>query len=177
MNKKTINRAGSEQEYGPRLAGEILHDYLENSNEPLAVAYREQSDEANEQGWHRNTDMAVDLKTLLRSDSCMKTGKDYRGILCRDKDMELDDYRCHDPHYTFIETVPPAPRKRNPHVFKGDYITVTRRDNRTLHPNFKPLKIDEDFCLEQYAIGVRNELLGALEGLIEKGEGKLRSEK
>ena len=165
-NKRT--RAGFEKQYDPRLAGGILHDYLENSNEPLAVAYREHSDDADEQGWHRNTDLSVDLKTLLRSDSSMKTGKDYQGILRRDSDMELDDYRCHDPHYTFVETVPSAPRKRNPHVFKGKYITVTRRDDGSVHPNFKPLKIDEDFCLEKYISGVANELLWALEGLIEE---------
>ena len=42
-NMKNIKRTrvGLEQQYGPRLAGEILHDYLENSNEPLAVGYRE----------------------------------------------------------------------------------------------------------------------------------------
>ena len=168
MKKKNFNRAGSEQEYGPRLAGEILHDYLENSNEPLAVAYREQSGDADEQGWHRNTDLSVDLKTLLRSDRSMKTGKDYQGILRRDSDMELDDYRCHDPHYTFTETVPPAPRKRNPHVFKGKYITVTRRDDGSVHPNFKPLKMDKDFSVERYALGVCNELMWALEGLVEE---------
>ena len=59
-------------------------------------------------------------------------------------------------------------RKRNPHVFKGKYITVTRRDDGSVHPNFKPLKIDEDFCLEKYISGVANELLWALEGLIEE---------
>ena len=31
--------AGQKKQYGPRPVGEILHDYLENSNEPLAVAY------------------------------------------------------------------------------------------------------------------------------------------
>ena len=168
MKKNKVSRAGSEEQYGPRLAGEILHDYLENSNEPLAVAYREQSSETEGQGWHRNTDLAVDLKTILHSDTYMKTGKDYRGVLRRDSDAEIEDFRCRDPHYTFIETVPPAPRKRNPHVFVGQYITVTRRDDGSLRVNFRPLKMDEDFSVEQYAIGVSNELLWALEGLVEE---------
>ena len=36
----------SEAQYDPRTAGKVLHDYLENSNEPLARAYHEQSEEA-----------------------------------------------------------------------------------------------------------------------------------
>ena len=129
----------------PRLVGDIVTEML--------------------QGWHRNTELSVDLKTILRSDERLQAGKDYLGILRRD--VECEDYY-YDEHITFIETVPSAPRKRNPHVFKGRYITVTRRDDGSVHPNFKPLKIDDDFCLEQYAIGVSNELLWALEGLIEE---------
>lgn len=58
--------------------------------------------------------------------------------------------------------------KRNPRVFNGKYISVTRQDDGSYRPNFKPLKVDKYFCLEQYAIGVSNELLWALEGLIEE---------
>ena len=129
----------------PRLVGDIVTEML--------------------QGWHRNTELSVDLKTILRSDERLQAGKDYLGILRRD--VECEDYY-YDEHITFIETVPSAPRKRNPHVFKGKYITVTRRDDGSVHPNFKPLKIDEDFCLEKYISGVANELLWALEGLIEE---------
>ena len=168
MKKNNNTRAGSEKQYGPRLAGEILHDYLENSNEPLAVAYREQSTDAEDQGWHRNTDLAVDLKTLLRSDTSMKTGKEYQGVLRRDSDAEIEDFRCRDPHYTFWETAPLAIRKRNPHVFKGRYITITRQADGSLRLNFRPVKMDGDFSIERYAVGVSNELLWALEGLIEK---------
>ena len=168
MKKINNSRAGSENQYGPRLAGEILHDYLENSNEPLAVAYREHSTDAEDQGWHRNTDLAVDLKTVLRSDRTMKTGKDYQGVLRRDSDADIEDFRCRDAHYTFFETITQALRKRNPHVFVGKYITVTRRGDGSLHPNFKPMKMDKDFSVEQYALGVSNELMWALEGLVEE---------
>ena len=41
MLNRNSTRVESEVQYDPRLAGEILHDYLENSNEPLAVAFRE----------------------------------------------------------------------------------------------------------------------------------------
>ena len=131
----------------PRLVGGIVSDILK--------------------GWHRNTDLAVDLKTVLRSDTSMRTGKEYQGVLRRDQDAEIEDFRCRDAHYTFVETLPWT-TKRNPHVFRGRYISITRRDDGSLRLNFKPIKIDEDFSIERYAIGVSNELLWALEGLIEK---------
>ncbi len=131
----------------PRLVGGIVSDMLK--------------------GWYRNTDLAVDLKTMLRSDRTMRTGKEYQGVLRRDRDADIDDFRCRDAHYTFVETL--AWRsKRNPRVFNGKYISITRRDDGSLRPNFKPLKIDADFSPERYAIGVSNELLWALEGLVEK---------
>ena len=117
------------------------------------------------QGWHRNTELSVDLKTLLRNDERLQAGKDYQGILRRD--VECEDYY-YDEHYTFVETVPPAPRKRNPHVFRGKYITITRQDDGTLRLNFKPLKADKDFSVGQFVTGVSNELLWALEGLVEE---------
>ena len=105
-----------------------------------------------------NTDLCVDVKTILHSDSITKIGKDYQGVLTRDKE----------DHYSFVETIPTVTEKRNPQVFRGKYITITRRDNGTYRPNFKPMKVGADFNLAQYASGVANELLWALEGLIEK---------
>ena len=122
----------------------------------------------NLRGWNRNTDLSVDLKTVLHSDRYMKTGKEYQGVLRRDHGADIEDFRCRDAHYTFVETVPTLTGKRNPHVFVGEYITITRREDGTLRPNFKPMKIDGKFSIERYAIGVSNELLWALGGLIEK---------
>lgn len=169
MKNKKRTRAGSEAQYGPRLAGKILHNYLENSNAPMARAYREHTAEAQEQGWHPNTELGCDLKTLLRSDKLMKIGKDYQGVMRRDSEGDIDEFYCHDAHYTFVETTRQADRKRNPHVFEGRYITVTRRDDGTPRPNFRPMPTAEgDFTVERYAMGVANELLWALEGLLEK---------
>ena len=58
--------------------------------------------------------------------------------------------------------------KALPHVFDGKFITVTRRDDGSLRPNFRPLKVDKDFSVYRYALGVFNELMCALEDLIEK---------
>ena len=119
---------------------------------------------ADRRGWHKNTALAVDLKTILCSDHIMRVGKDYQGVLRRD--VEIDEFR-YDEHFTFVETLPWS-MKRNPRVYNGRYISVTRQDNGNLRPNFKPLKMGDDFSLERYALGVYNELCIALGGLVEE---------
>ena len=118
------------------------------------------------QGWHRNTELAVDLKTMLRSDRRMKVGKEYQGVLRLDHDADIDEFRCRDAHMTFIETVPMKSGKRNPHVFDGRYITVTRRDDGSLRPNFKPMP--QGIGVDNYTFEVYRELRGALKGLVEE---------
>ena len=83
--------AGSEAQYGPRLAGEILKDYLKKSNEPFARAYRAHTSEveAEKQGWHPNTELGVDVKTLLRSDVRLKAGRNR--LLCQRLNGEMSD--------------------------------------------------------------------------------------
>ena len=122
---------------------------------------------ANKQGWHKNTDLGCDVKTLLRSDVRMKVGKDYLGVLRLDSDAIVDEFLCRDSHYTFTETLPWT-MKRNPRVYAGKHITVTRRDDGSLRLNFRPLKTGYDFSIERYALGVYNEICMALEGLVEE---------
>jgi len=120
---------------------------------------------ANRKGCYKNTALGCDLKMILRSDRFMKTGKDYQGVLRRD--VECEEFR-YDEHFTFVETLPATAGKRNPRVYDGEYITITRRDDGSLHPNFKEIGRCKDFNIAKYAVGVGNELLWALEGLVEK---------
>ena len=122
----------------------------------------------NLEGWNPNTDLGCDLKTILRSDRRMQTSKDYQGVLRRDSDADVDEFLCRDAHYTFIETVPQKSCRRNPRVFDGQYLTITRRADCSLWPNFKPLRKVAGFTVDGYAIGVCNELRQALKGLVEK---------
>ncbi len=117
-----------------------------------------QSKKANGQGWHRNTELCIDLKTILRSDRRAKLRKDYPGVLTRDGRE----------HYTFIETPASTDGKRNPHVFEGEFITITRRSDGSLRPNFKNLTTGRGFSVESYAFGVACELREALSSLIEE---------
>ena len=125
------------------------------------------NESAAQKGWHRHTELSVDLKTMLRSDKRMQTGKEYQGVLRRDSDAFIDDFVCRDAHFTFVETLPWT-CQRNPRVFKGRYITITRRQDGTLRPNFRPVKMDAGFSPERYAAGVATELMWALEGLVEE---------
>ena len=56
--------------------------------------------------------------------------------------------------------------KRNPRVYNGKFISITRQENGTLRPNFKPMPTGSHFSLERYAFGVYLELHKALEGLV-----------
>ena len=118
----------------------------------------------NRKGCYKNTALCCYLKTILRSDRMMKSGKSYQGMLRRDE--ECDEFRF-DEHYTFVETLPHV-EKRNPRVYDGKFITITRRDDGTLRPNLKPIKNWENFNVADYAINVGNELLWGLSDLIEK---------
>ena len=117
------------------------------------------------QGWNRSTELCCDVKTILHSDRTLKTGKDYQGVLRRDHGADIDEFRCRDAHYTFIEMLPWT-AKRNPRLYKGKYITITRRPDGTLKPNFRPLPAN--MSVERYTFGVYCELHRALSALVEK---------
>ena len=119
-------------------------------------------------GWHRNTDLGCDLKTILSSDTSMQTGKEYQGVLRRDNDTIVEEFICKDAHYTFIETLPQNAYRRNPRLYDGEFITLTRWNDGSIRLYFKKLKTDADFSVDGYALAVCNELRQALKGLVEK---------
>ena len=112
--------------------------------------------------FYPNTELGINLKLITREPGRMPEGKCLEGTITRDSE----------DHYTFLETLPPTAYKRNPRVFNGRYITVTLKKDGTLQPNFKPIKEDKGFSAFEYARGVANELLWALESLLEKEAGK-----
>ena len=120
---------------------------------------------SNLEGWHRNTDLSVNLKTILYSDRKMKPCKDYQGVLRLDAEGTVEEFLSRDAHYTFVETQPWT-SKRNPRLFNGKYISITRRPDGSLRPNFKPLKVTKGFSVERYTFNVYLELHKALKGLV-----------
>ena len=168
VNKKRT-RVAPEAQYGLRTAGEILQDFLENSNDSLARAHRERSAEAVKQGWKTNTDLGCDVKTILRSDRRMKVGKEYQGIFRLDAEAVVDEFLCRDAHYTFVEAaLAPSPQRRNVHLYEGRHITCTCSPDGLLRLNFKQLKPETLSNVGSYALEVANEIQEALRGLVEE---------
>ena len=166
-------QAGSTTCNEPRLVGDILAEML-SSDPRLAKALRlshvlpKEATAAKGQttvkvvkGWYPNTDLCVDIKTFLRDDRNTKIGKDYTGMLQRDSD----------DHYLFVETAQPASAacKRNPRLFDGKYISVTRRmkDGHTRF-NFKEVDFGGRFNPLSFAIGVMKEIIKAFKCLGEE---------
>ena len=85
MYKNKRTRIGSEAQYGPRIVGEILHDYLENSNEPLAVAYREHTSETNRlfEDIYPHTELEIELKLMTREPGRMPIGAYFKTFATR----------------------------------------------------------------------------------------------
>ena len=170
---KSNIEAGSRKSNEPRLFGSIVSEML-HGNSPLAIGYRQyivsqENGEDEEQGWHANTDLGCDVKTLLRSDMRMKVGKNYPGVLRLDSESIVDEFRSRDPHYTFVETVPLTAGKRNPHVFDGRFVTITRKDDGSLRPNLKQMpKLGTNLSVDNYTFEVYRELRQGLKGLIEE---------
>ena len=75
---KSNIKAGSKKSLKPRLLGSIVEEML-HGNSPLAKGYRQyiasqENGEVEEQGWHTNTELGCDVKTILRSDRIMRVG-------------------------------------------------------------------------------------------------------
>lgn len=166
MKKFNKNRDGAEAQYAPRLVGEILHDYLENSNEPFAVAFREQHHEAfgnadaEDDGGdqlfkniHPNTELGVDLKLFTRTLGRMNIGEVRPGAITRDGE----------DHFTFFESALEkkmnSATKRNPHVLELNWINVNRKDDGTLYPTFNRPRYTEELTFQDFCRKAAEELL------------------
>ena len=148
QNKET--KAGSQEQNEPRLIRSIVEEML-HGRSLLAQTCCEQL--------HPHTELNVDLKLMTRQCGCMPVGAYLLGSITRNGEE----------HYTFYETKSWGTGKRNPHVFEGEFITITRRSDGSLRPNFKLGRIGgRGFILESYAFGVACELREALRGLIEE---------
>lgn len=158
MKKKKNSHAGSEAQYGPRLAGEILHDYLENSDEPFARAYRqhvadEKEDEASQLflDIFPNTELDIDLKLFTLKPGRISKGEILAGMLTRDGE----------DRYCFVQNAPKKKREvnpRNPQLYKGTCINVSQQGDGTLYPSFNRPRFTEEFTFKHFCLKASEEL-------------------
>lgn len=166
-------KAGSQENKEPRLLGSIVEEML-HSNSPLAKGYRQyiaslEAGKAEVQGWHVDTNLGCDVKTVLRSDRRMEAGKEYQGIFRLDAEAVTDEFLCRDAHFTFFEAaLPPSSQRRNVRLFEGRHITCTVRTDGKLRLNFKGLKPESLRNVDSFALEVANEIQSALRGLVEE---------
>lgn len=95
----------------------------------------------------------IDLWMRLRTDPQPRLGKPYHGrLVVRDTGDAL-----------FTEDPPAKPQRRNPRIFDGRYVTLTRREgDGHLRLNFKELPFPPGLDDEAYAHGVGQEVKEAL---------------
>ena len=166
MKKTFSSRAGSEAQYGPRLAGAVLHDYLENSDDALAVAYREHTTDADEEddrlfrGYFPNTELDIDLKLVTRKPGRMHVGEYINCLLTRDGE----------DHFEAVETASEKKQtaeQRNPIVYLGTCINLHRKADGTIYPTFNRPRYTADFTFADFCREAAEELL-VVAGLVEK---------
>lgn len=193
--KKVFNsnfQAGSKKTDEPRLIGDILAEMF-SSGSPLAKAIgqsvashkyaaAERNADAEDadaevkaavegnSGWFFNTELCSDIKTYLCFDRIAKIGKVYKGLLRRDSD----------DHFSFFECRCSASANaiiRNPHVFEGKYINVTRRlMDGHIRFNFKEVDFGGRFNPMSFAIGVMKEIIMAFKCLGEEADWRAEKE-
>ena len=159
MLKTKKTREGSEAQYGPRSVGEILHDFFENSNEPLAVAYREHMAKAEAEDEpdrlfrdiFPDTFLDVDLKMFRRERGRVPVGAHLNGVLT----LDAED------HFVFVENAPnmKMPTTRNPRIYKGSCINLIRSNDGSLRPTFNRPKYCKNFNFQDFCREAARELL------------------
>ena len=190
--KKVFNyyfQAGSKKTDEPRLIGDILAEMF-SSGSPLTKGIRlsvashkhaaegkaaaedadaeKKADAEGNSGWFRNTELCSDIKTYLCFDRIAKIGKVYKGLLRRDSDDHFSFFECRCSASAII---------RNPHVFEGKYINVTRRlKDGHIRFNFKEVDFGGRFNPMSFAIGVMKEIIMAFKCLGEEADWRAEKE-
>ena len=154
------NRVTPEEQYGPRIVGEILREYLENSNDPLAVAYRERIADSEEdddedqlfKDIHPNTELGIDLKLLTRKPGRLPVGVPVDGSIVNDGS----------DHFTFLEDahkVKKVVANRTSITIRGQYVNVHIKVDGSFYPTFNRPKLSEDFTYQDFLLGAADELI------------------
>ncbi|MCQ2223949.1 MAG: hypothetical protein MJZ35_09210 [Bacteroidaceae bacterium] len=103
----------------------------------------------------KNTNLCVNLKTIMQHDAILSEGQCYRGVLTRDAEN----------HYLFEEathTLTDRHGQRNPKLFDGDYCSLVHMQNGRYQVHMKTITAGKDLDCNALAFAVYSELLNAL---------------
>lgn len=97
----------------------------------------------------KNTNLCVDLKTVMQKDALLVKGQCYKGLMTRDGE----------DHFLFEETCSRG-TVHNPKLYDGEFLSMTRHSNGRYQCHLKTMKdgVDKD----AYALNVYSELKNAL---------------
>ena len=100
----------------------------------------------------KNTNLCVDLKTVMQNDALLVEGQCYSGVLTRDSE----------DHYVFEESVNKGGRcPRNPKLFDGQYCSLVHMQNGKYQIHMKTINASAISDRNQLAFNVYSELLTA----------------
>jgi len=102
----------------------------------------------------KNTNLCIDLKTILQEDTLLSEGRTYRGVLSRDSEC----------HYLFEEEVKSSRSscKRNPKLFDGKYCSLVHMQNGRYQIHMKTIDASSAHDRSSLAFAIYSELIDAL---------------
>ena len=145
--------SGSEKKNEPKVIGEVLIEYFQ-SDKPLAVAYRDRLFK----DIHPNTELDIDLKLMTRHPGRIRVGEYLSGVITRDAENL----------FSFVENASEGKKvviTRNPHVYVGKFVNVTRKDDGTLYPTLNRPRYSENFSFKDLCREAAAELI-VIAGLV-----------
>ena len=99
----------------------------------------------------KNTNLCVDLKTVMQSDAHLVEGQCYTGVLTRDGE----------DHFIFEESCHRGRSPRNPKLFDGNYCSLVHMQNGKYQIHMKTINASSITNRNQFAFNVYSELLTA----------------
>ena len=102
----------------------------------------------------KNTNLCIDLKTIMQEDALLKPGKSYRGVLSRTSE----------DHYLFEEAAPMTRHiHRNPKLFNGRYVSLVHMQNGKYQVHMRTIDASTTLDGKDLAFQVYSELLDAFD--------------
>ena len=102
---------------------------------------------------NKNTNLCVDLKTIMQEDVLLNEGQCYRGCLTRDGE----------DHYLFEEEAHTSGQrhKRNPKLYAGKFVSLVHMQNGKYQVHMRTIDASSTVDKKDLAFSVYNELLAA----------------